>query len=211
MPTSGRDPYQTLGVSPGASDEEVRSAYRRLAQRHHPDHNGGSAEAERRFEEIQDAYARVKELRTAPPRTAPPRAGQPRAGQPRAGPPPRTASPGVGQPPPGPAVDPDLDARLADMERQLRDARAARERARQAARRAAAESDGVRRPSDEELGYVTTDDSFSKILADARSELSDRLSEAQERPVKKQVGDLIDEFEGLVSKLTGERPRRSGK
>jgi DnaJ domain len=190
MPTSGRDPYQTLGVSPGASDEEVRSAYRRLVQRHHPDHNGGSAEAERRFEEVQDAYARVKELRTAPPRTAPP---------------------GAGQPPPGPAVDPDLDARLADMERQLRDARAARERARQAARREAAESDGVRRPSDEELGYVTTDDSFSKILADARSELSDRLSEAQERPVKKQVGDLIDEVEGLVSKLTGERPPRSGK
>ncbi|MGO9883725.1 MAG: J domain-containing protein, partial [Solirubrobacteraceae bacterium] len=57
------DPYATLGVSPGASDAELRAAYRRLVQLHHPDHNGGSAESALRFEEVQNAYARVRQLR----------------------------------------------------------------------------------------------------------------------------------------------------
>jgi hypothetical protein len=59
------------------------------------------------------------------------------------------------------------------------------------------------RPSDEELGYISTDDSFSKILADAASELSERISEARESPIPRRVSDLIDE---LGSKLTGEPP-----
>ncbi|MGB0093634.1 MAG: J domain-containing protein, partial [Solirubrobacteraceae bacterium] len=58
-----RDPYQTLGVGPTVSDRELRSAYRRLVLLHHPDHNGGSAESARRFEEIQEAYAQVTRLR----------------------------------------------------------------------------------------------------------------------------------------------------
>ncbi|MGZ4313442.1 MAG: hypothetical protein ACXVR1_15185, partial [Solirubrobacteraceae bacterium] len=61
------------------------------------------------------------------------------------------------------------------------------------------------RPSDEELGYVTTDDSLSKILDDAASELSERFSEARDSPAGHRVSDLIDE---LASKLTGEHHKR---
>jgi hypothetical protein len=58
--------------------------------------------------------------------------------------------------------------------------------------------------SDEELGYIHTDDSFGKILADARHELSERFSEARRHPIGKTVSELIDE---LASKLTrGGRP-----
>ncbi len=64
MPTS--DPYRTLGVSSGVSDAELRAAYRRAVQRYHPDHNGGSTESARRFEEVQDAYATIREMRARP-------------------------------------------------------------------------------------------------------------------------------------------------
>jgi curved DNA-binding protein len=47
-----RDPYQTLGVDRGASAEDVKRAYRRLAAQHHPDRGGDTA----RFQEIQQAY-----------------------------------------------------------------------------------------------------------------------------------------------------------
>jgi curved DNA-binding protein CbpA len=214
MPAQARDPYQTLGVGADASDRELRAAYRRLVQRHHPDHNGGSAEAARRFEEVQEAYARIRELRKAAPsdsqarssqqRGAQPRGSQPRASQPRGsqprGPqsPPRSdARARRSQPPP--AFDPDVEARAAALERELKQAHRARERARQAA------AERARRPSDEELGYVNTDDSFAKIIADARAELSDRLSEAHEHPVVRRVSDLIDELDALASKLTGEQ------
>ncbi len=60
---------------------------------------------------------------------------------------------------------------MADLERELREANAAKERARRAAReaaRAGADPEDLRqrfrRATDEELGYVTTDDTFSKIL-----------------------------------------------
>jgi curved DNA-binding protein CbpA len=150
---SRADPYVMLGVRADASDEEVRSAYRRLVQLHHPDHNHGSAESERRFEEVQEAYAQVRKLRASGARAA--------------APPP---------PPPPAASDPDLDARLKDMERDLREAHLARERARRAAAEAAASADR-KRPSDEELGYIKTDDSFSKIFADAGASLSEQLAE----------------------------------
>ncbi len=48
--------YQTLGVSRDSSAAEIKKAYRQLALKHHPDVNGGSAEAEARFKEITEAY-----------------------------------------------------------------------------------------------------------------------------------------------------------
>ena len=175
MGTQRSGPYQVLGVAPSVSDDELRSAYHRLVQLYHPDHNAGSPESARRFEEVQDAYAQIRQM--------------------------RRAAPGDGRLPPRPTADPGVDSRMADLERELRDARLARERAQRAAREAAAHS--TRRPSDEELGYVTTDDSFAKILADARSEVSDLLSKGREHPRVMRVNDLIDE---LVSKLDGKPP-----
>jgi hypothetical protein len=99
---------------------------------------------------VQDAYAAITRERRrhpTPPRSAPP-------------PPPST---------------PDVEQRLADLERELREkARAARERAQRAAREAASAAKG-RRASDEELGYIKTDDSLGKIVADGLDEFADWL------------------------------------
>ncbi|MEG0035935.1 MAG: DnaJ domain-containing protein [Oscillospiraceae bacterium] len=54
------DPYKVLGVSPGASDDEIKKAYRSLAKRYHPDVNPGDKEAERRMNEINAAYDQIK-------------------------------------------------------------------------------------------------------------------------------------------------------
>jgi len=51
------DPYKTLGVDKKVSPEELKKAYRRLARQYHPDRNGGDAQAEERFKEIQEAYS----------------------------------------------------------------------------------------------------------------------------------------------------------
>ena len=51
-----RDPYQTLGVSRGASQDEIKSAYRRLAKKFHPDLNPGKPEVERQFKDVSAAY-----------------------------------------------------------------------------------------------------------------------------------------------------------
>jgi DnaJ-class molecular chaperone len=50
------DPYQTLGVSREATQDEIRKAYRRLAKKNHPDLNPGDKGAEARFKEIASAY-----------------------------------------------------------------------------------------------------------------------------------------------------------
>src|SRR4051812_29517745 len=48
--------YDTLGVKKGASAEEIKKAYRKLAAQYHPDKNPGDAAAEERFKEVQNAY-----------------------------------------------------------------------------------------------------------------------------------------------------------
>ena len=187
MSASSPDPYAILGVPPSASDAEVRSAYRRLVQRHHPDHNQGSHESAVRFAAVQEAYAQVKVHRAAAASTA------------------------------ARAPDPDLDDRLARMEQELAGARAQREKAMRDAERAqrdarrAAAGDESERASDEELGYVSTDDSFSKILDDFADQVSSRFSEAhdlaRDAHAKPQTHSVTDWLDELGSRLTGE-PRR---
>jgi curved DNA-binding protein CbpA len=163
-----RDPFEVLGVPASASSEELHDAYRRLVKLHHPDRNGGSAESTRKFQEIQNAYEAV-------------RSGKVKS---------RPA-------PPPPRDDASVAARMADIERELREAR---DRARAAAREAMRDARGDR-PTDEELGYYTTDDSFGKILADVRTEVSEKLSEARHHPAVKRVADLVDGLEGLPSRF----------
>ena len=51
-----RDPYETLGVSRSAAVEEIKTSYRKLAMKYHPDRNPGDAAAEESFKEISQAY-----------------------------------------------------------------------------------------------------------------------------------------------------------
>jgi DnaJ-class molecular chaperone len=51
-----KDYYKTLGVDHRASPKEIKNAYRKLAQRYHPDVNPGDEEAENRFKELGEAY-----------------------------------------------------------------------------------------------------------------------------------------------------------
>ena len=62
------DPYQVLGVSPGASDEEIKQAYRRLAKKYHPDRNPGDQEAARQMQRVNAAYEQIKNPEKASPR-----------------------------------------------------------------------------------------------------------------------------------------------
>jgi curved DNA-binding protein len=51
-----KDYYKTLGLERTATDAEIKSAYRKLARKFHPDLNPNNKEAERRFKEINEAY-----------------------------------------------------------------------------------------------------------------------------------------------------------
>ncbi|MGH2866886.1 MAG: J domain-containing protein [Solirubrobacteraceae bacterium] len=187
MANSGSDPYEILGIAANVSDAELRAAYRSAVQRHHPDHNGGSPESARRFEEVQDAYARIRALRVTRPAAAA-----------------------------RPERDPNLDSRLDDIERELAAAREARERARRAAQEAASTARQERArtgASDEELGYITTEDSFGKIFTDAAAGLSEHLADARRQPPNRapgsgaaagaaeKVADLLDD---ISARLRGE-------
>jgi curved DNA-binding protein CbpA len=180
------DPYAVLGISPDASDGELRRAYRDLVKRHHPDHNGGSPESTARFAQIQNAYAVVAELRRSP---------QPSSGKAREAP-----VTGSGR------SDPAIDNRIANLEKELarmreQKQRQAREQARRAAAAAAAAaaaqqtaaaSGDARRPTDEELGYFKTEDSFTKIIDDAAEQLAERVRSGDaKRQLTQRLSDLF--------------------
>jgi curved DNA-binding protein CbpA len=208
------DPYRVLGIPHSATDSEIRAAYRLEVKRHHPDHNGGSPESARQFEAVQEAYALIRKLqqdKRTSGATARRRAS-------RASPPPPRTGPG----------DAGVDARLEELDRELkrqreakrqaeRNAQRIREEALRQAREATRAEGGA---SDEELGYVTTDDSFSAIFDDAAAEWSERLSEhkpeheskqqrkpkseSEPEPVTERLADLLD---GLGARLRGEKHR----
>ena len=56
-----RDYYDTLGLQRGASDSDLKAAYRKLAMKHHPDRNPGDKHCEQRFKEINEAYEVLKD------------------------------------------------------------------------------------------------------------------------------------------------------
>ena len=61
------DPYKVLGVSPDASDEEIKKAYRKLAKQYHPDLNPGDPVAAKKMQQINTAYEQIKNPEKAQP------------------------------------------------------------------------------------------------------------------------------------------------
>ena len=61
------DPYKVLGVSPDASDEEIKKAYRRLAKKYHPDLNPGDPVAAQKMQQVNAAYEQIKNPEKAQP------------------------------------------------------------------------------------------------------------------------------------------------
>ena len=59
-----KDPYEVLGVSRDASDEDIKKAYRRLAKQYHPDVNPGDRQAEEKMKEINAAYEQITKERS---------------------------------------------------------------------------------------------------------------------------------------------------
>ena len=62
-----KDYYKILGLNSGASKDEVKKAYRKLAKKYHPDVNPNDAEAEKRFKEISEAYDAITNGKTSNP------------------------------------------------------------------------------------------------------------------------------------------------
>lgn len=86
-----------------------------------------------------------------------------------------------------------IKERMVKLERELREAQAARERARQAARDAVRDSGDASPP-------VETDDSIAKILSDLKDEVTGKVAEGLKHPAVKRVGDLIDDVVSRVDR-----------
>lgn len=56
MAENKRDYYEVLGLQKGASDDDIKKAFRQMAKKYHPDLNPGDKEAEARFKEVNEAY-----------------------------------------------------------------------------------------------------------------------------------------------------------
>jgi hypothetical protein len=70
MPSELREPLATLGLSWPTTLDQVKTRYKELAKRHHPDANGGSRDAEERLKTINLAYAAVRRSLVAEPTLA---------------------------------------------------------------------------------------------------------------------------------------------
>ena len=57
------DPFAVLGLSPSASEDEIKSAYRKLAKKYHPDLHPGDKAAEQKMKEINDAYTQALQIK----------------------------------------------------------------------------------------------------------------------------------------------------
>ena len=63
-----KNPYEVLGVSPSASDDEIKKAYRELSRKYHPDANINNPLADlaaEKFKEVQEAYDTIMRERTS--------------------------------------------------------------------------------------------------------------------------------------------------
>jgi hypothetical protein len=186
------DAYAVLGVRPDASDGELRRVYRALVQRHHPDHNGGSPESAARFALIQEAYSVVARARQGA--RAPESATRTGPQATRTGP--QATRTGPQAPPRAASVDPGIEQRIADLERELAAARAQAERS---ARPGPPIPDPAAnsgygqppRPTPEELGHYETDDSFTSIIDDAAAGLGERLRDARRSDLSRRLTDLF--------------------
>ena len=56
MAETKRDFYEVLGLQKGASDADIKKAFRQMAKKYHPDLNPGDKEAEKHFKEVNEAY-----------------------------------------------------------------------------------------------------------------------------------------------------------
>jgi curved DNA-binding protein CbpA len=188
MSEAALDPYAVLGVAPDISDIELRRVYRGLVKRHHPDHNGGSADSAHRFAQIQNAYAVIAERR---------RGSRPADAAAGAGP---GRARGTG------TVDDPIEDRISMLEREMaamreaesrraqEQARLAREQAEKlaAAQRLRAAQNHRVHSTPEELGYYSTDDSFTKIIDDATEQFGDRLRRSEaKKQFTRRLSDLF--------------------